>query len=46
VGPRDPVGLPSISTAFFFIQWGGRIKKRQGRMLDGKAWDEFPAALA
>lgn len=31
-------------TAFFFKQWGGKNKKRHGRMLDGKTWDEFPAA--
>ena len=29
-------------TAFFFKQWGGNNKKRQGRTLDGKTWDEFP----
>ena len=33
-------------TAFFFKQWGGRNKKRQGRTLDGKTWDEFPVAAA
>jgi len=29
-------------TAFFFKQWGGRNKKRAGRDLDGRTWEEFP----
>jgi protein gp37 len=28
---------------FFFKQWGGVQKKRAGRLLDGRTWDEFPA---
>ena len=28
---------------FFFKQWGGVNKKRAGRSLDGRTWDEFPA---
>lgn len=27
---------------FFFKQWGGVNKKRKGRLLDGKLWDEYP----
>lgn len=27
---------------FFFKQWGGAVKKRTGRVLDGKTWDEMP----
>ena len=27
---------------FFFKQWGGVFKKRSGRVLDGRTWDEFP----
>jgi protein gp37 len=27
---------------FFFKQWGGVFKKRQGRLLDGVTWDELP----
>lgn len=27
---------------FFFKQWGGRIKKKAGRELDGREWNEFP----
>lgn len=28
--------------AFFFKQWGGSNKKRAGRELDGRTWDEMP----
>ncbi|MBV9507387.1 MAG: phage Gp37/Gp68 family protein [Acidobacteriia bacterium] len=28
--------------AFFFKQWGGVNKKRTGRELDGRTWDELP----
>ncbi len=27
---------------FFFKQWGGVNKKKAGRILDGKTWDEMP----
>ncbi len=27
---------------FFFKQWGGTNKKRSGRMLDDRTWDDFP----
>ena len=27
---------------FFFKQWGGVFKKRNGRMLDGRTWDQLP----
>jgi protein gp37 len=27
---------------FFFKQWGGTNKKRTGRALDGRTWDEMP----
>lgn len=27
---------------FFFKQWGGTNKKRTGRLLDGRTWDEMP----
>lgn len=29
--------------AFFFKQWGGTNKKRAGRLLDGRTYDEMPA---
>jgi protein gp37 len=28
--------------AFFFKQWGGQNKKKAGRLLDGRTWDEMP----
>lgn len=28
--------------AFFFKQWGGINKKKSGRLLDGKTYDEYP----
>jgi protein gp37 len=28
--------------AFHFKQWGGVNKKRTGRMLDGRTWDQLP----
>lgn len=33
----DVAGIP-----YFFKQWGGVHKKRAGRLLDGKTWDEMP----
>jgi protein gp37 len=30
---------------FFFKQWGGRNRKKAGRLLQGRAWDEFPVYL-
>jgi hypothetical protein len=29
---------------FFFKQWGGKNKKKAGRLLDGRTWDEMPTA--
>ena len=29
---------------FFFKQWGGVFKKRTGRTLDGRNWDQMPIA--
>jgi protein gp37 len=29
--------------AFYFKQWGGVFKKRNGRLLQGRVWDEMPA---
>jgi protein gp37 len=31
--------------AFFFKQWGGVNKKRAGRMLEGRTWDEMPVNI-
>jgi protein gp37 len=30
---------------FFFKQWGGVRKKRAGRLLEGRTWDEMPNDL-
>ena len=32
----------SAGVPFFFKQWGGANKKRAGRELDGRTWDEMP----
>ena len=49
--PMDPGWVRSIRDSclrsgvpFFFKQWGGTNKKRAGRILDGRTWDEMPAA--
>ncbi len=39
---RDRCG--SAGVPFFFKQWGGRNKKKAGRVLDGRTWDEMPEA--
>jgi protein gp37 len=48
--PMDPTWVDHIrlacdrhKVAFFFKQWGGVNKKRAGRMLHGRTWDNFPA---
>ena len=33
----------SASVSFFFKQWGGVNKKRRGRLLEGRTWDQMPA---
>lgn len=33
----------SAGVPFFFKQWGGVNKKKTGRLLDGRTWDELPA---
>jgi len=30
------------NVSFFFKQWGGINKKKNGRLLDGQTWDELP----
>lgn len=34
----------SAGVPFFFKQWGGTNKKKAGRLLDGRTWDEIPYA--
>jgi protein gp37 len=47
--PMEPAWVTGIrdqctkaDVAFFFKQWGGVNKKRTGRELDGRTWDEMP----
>lgn len=35
----------SAGVSFFFKQWGGPNKKKAGRLLDGRYWNETPLAL-
>ncbi len=49
--PMDPNWVTDIrdrclnaGVAFFFKQWGGVNKKRTGRELDGRTWDQMPGA--
>lgn len=37
---RDQCVTAGVS--FFFKQWGGINKKRTGRLLDGRTWDDLP----
>ena len=48
--PMDEVWVQDIrdncqknKVAFFFKQWGGTFKKRTGRLLNGRTWDDMPA---
>ena len=48
--PMDPGWVQEIRdqcldahVPFFFKQWGGRQKKRAGRLLDGRTWDQMPS---
>lgn len=50
--PVDPEWVTDIrdqcvgaAVAFFFKQWGGVNKKRAGRELEGRTWDELPERL-
>lgn len=38
---RDQCSAAGV--AFFFKQWGGPNKKRTGRILEGRTWDEMPS---
>ncbi len=41
---RDQCAAAGV--AFYFKQWGGVFKKRTGRTLDGRTWDEMPEQVA
>jgi protein gp37 len=34
-----------VKVPFFFKQWGGVQKKRAGRTLEGRTWDEMPIRM-
>jgi protein gp37 len=36
----------AANVPFFFKQWGGVVKKRTGRVLDGRTWDQMPVLNA
>lgn len=36
------VAYQQADVAFFFKQWGGTNKKKTGRVLEGRTWDEMP----
>lgn len=36
----------AANVPFFFKQWGGVNKKRNGRLLEGRTWDQMPAGFA
>lgn len=49
--PMDPAWVTDLRdqcqkarVPFFFKQWGGKNKKRAGRLLEGRTWDEMPAS--
>lgn len=51
--PMDSAWVESVKrqcrraqVPFFFKQWGGVNKKKSGRLLEGRTWDELPSALA
>jgi protein gp37 len=51
--PMDPAWVLDIRdqclnarVPFFFKQWGGARKKKAGRELEGRTWDEMPALVA
>lgn len=51
--PMDPAWVTDLRdqclrarVPFFFKQWGGVNKKRAGRLLDGRTWDEMPVPAA
>jgi len=43
VGVRDQCLKAKVP--FFFKQWGGVQKKKAGRLLDGRTWDQMPVDM-
>ena len=51
--PMDPAWVTDLrdqcldaSVAFFFKQWGGVRKKKAGRLLEKRTWDQMPREMA
>jgi protein gp37 len=51
--PMDPAWVLDLRdqcrrarVPFFFKQWGGKNKKKAGRLLGGRTWDEMPVVPA
>ena len=51
--PMDPSWVIEIRdqclqarVPFFFKQWGGVMKKKTGRLLEGRTWDEMPVVAS
>jgi len=51
--PMNPVWVLDLrdqcrraDVPFFFKQWGGTRKKRSGRLLEGRTWDQMPSGSA
>jgi len=44
IGVRDQCKKEKVP--FFFKQWGGVQKKKTGRLLDGRTWDEMPRDMS
>jgi protein gp37 len=50
--PMDPDWVREIrdicvdsNVAFHFKQWGGAVKSKTGRILDGRTWDDMPSGF-
>jgi protein gp37 len=39
---RDQCNVKHVP--FFFKQWGGANRKKAGRVLEGRTWEEMPLA--
>ena len=51
--PMDPAWVTDLrdlcrraKVPFFFKQWGGKNKKKAGRLLEGQTWDQIPTGSA
>ena len=45
IGHRYLGSVPEAPRPIFFKQWGGVQKKRAGRILEGRTWDEMPIEM-